>query len=93
MPAPLFHNQYDKYSVHKSAAITEKGRDLRTPRPCWVFQYCSLLSVIMCSQAYSSSQLQQGVPPVLVTIETLHGTSSGRGSSKYFTQAMMGQAA
>lgn len=32
MPAPLFHNQYDKYSVHKSAAITEKGRDLRTPR-------------------------------------------------------------
>lgn len=46
--ATFFHNQYDKYSVHKSAAITEKGREPPNSQTLLGFQYCSLLSAMMC---------------------------------------------
>lgn len=40
-PAPLFHNQYDKYSVHKKCSnYREKGRDLRIQHTC---AGCSIL--------------------------------------------------
>lgn len=34
MPAPLFHNQYDKYSVHKKCSNYEKRvRNFKLPDP------------------------------------------------------------
>lgn len=96
MPAPLFHNQYDKYSVHKKNKVKvqqlqQKGRALPTPRPRWALQYCSLLSVIVCSQTYGHSQLREGESLVPVIVKTLHGAGAGSRRPKYFTQVVVCQ--
>lgn len=64
-------------SVHKSAAITEKGQEVQTPRPRWVSNTVHCCQAVMCSHAYSSSQLRQGVPLVPVIVKALQGTSAG----------------
>lgn len=43
MPAPLFHNQYDKYFSSQECSNYRKGSGSPNPQTPLGFQYCSLL--------------------------------------------------
>lgn len=77
MPAPLSTISMINIQSTKVQQLQKKGRDLRAHTPLLGVQYCSLLSVMMCSQTYGSSQLLQGVSLVHVFVKTLHDASTG----------------
>lgn len=75
----------------KVQQLQKRDQNSEPPGPAGS-EYCSPLSVIICSQTDSSHQLDHRVPLVLVNVKALQGTSSGSWCSKYFPQVSVSQA-
>lgn len=91
MPAPLFTICMINIQFIKVQQLQKRVGNPEPPDPAG-FQYCSLLSIIMCLQTNSSPQLRQGVPLVPVAVKALQSMSTGSWWSKYISQILISQA-